>query len=79
MAAFSPDGGYAALMQIGVSVGTVNEDQTQNNVSIGGIEVFRYSGWDGQILNIAARGDSCTELENLVSDENIPLGGTRAA
>jgi len=78
MAGFSPDGGYAALMQVGVSVGAGDVDQTVNNVTIGGIEVFRYSGWDGQILNIAARGDSCTELENLVNSQNIPLGGTRA-
>ncbi len=78
MAAFSPEGGYAAMIQVGVSVGINDVDQTVNNVEIGGIEVFRYSGWDGQTLNIAARGDSCTELENLVTDEELDLGGTRA-
>ncbi|MCH2102966.1 MAG: hypothetical protein MK297_03015 [Planctomycetes bacterium] len=78
MAAFSPDGGYAAMIQVGVSVGLNDVNETINNVEIGGVEVFRYSGWDGQTLNIAARGDSCTELENLVSDEDVPLGGTRA-
>ena len=80
MAAFSPDGGYAAMMQVGVSIGSGDVNQTNELVQIGGIEVFRYSGWDGQILSLAARGDECAELTNLSveDDEGRSLAGTKA-
>lgn len=60
MAAFSPDGGYAALVQVRWSVGGVRT--SSQGTPLGGIEVIRYSGWQGNVLEIAARGDAVTEL-----------------
>jgi hypothetical protein len=65
MPAFNKSGGYAALMQIPWSYGDPTNNKTADGSKVGGVEVIRYSGWDGTTLMIAARGDQIPELQNL--------------
>ena len=82
MAAFDPDGGYAAILTaIWDFGGSPGEDETAGGSRIGGIEVIRYSGWTNTTLQIAARGDQLPELENLrglTGDQARFMGGRRA-
>ncbi len=66
MTAFNPDGGYAAIVQIGWSFGN-GEIMDAAGSPLGGIEVIRYSGWSGSTLNIASngRGIGSAQLPNL--------------
>jgi hypothetical protein len=68
MQAFNPTGGYAAIIQQEFT------NDTPDGSTLGGIEVIRYSGWDGDVLQIAARGDT-VNLPNLASAG--PTGGAR--
>ena len=72
MNAFSPDGGYAALLGlrrtftvVGVDGATQDSNADQTGTRIGGIEVIAYSGWSGNQLHIARRGNNVGELANL--------------
>jgi len=68
MQAFNPTGGYAAVIQQQFT------NDTPDGSTLGGIEVIRYSGWNGDVLQLAARGDT-VNLPNLTSGNNI--GGAR--
>lgn len=65
MDAFHTGGGYAAIVQW-ASVSQVR--QTVPGAPLGGIEIIRYSGWNGTTLNIAARGIAPSELPTLGVD-----------
>jgi hypothetical protein len=89
MEAFNKDGGYAALVQVEWELdnGAV---ATPDGTPFGGVEVFRYSGWNGNTLQIAAdpqgisqRGDNVPELPDIPSTANstageLDIGGRRA-
>ena len=86
MEAFSATGGYAALLQSRWSAGNGGNqgDAIPPNVSstteapLGGVEIIRYSGWTGDTLNIAARGDQVQgELQTLGVATDL-IGGSRA-
>jgi type II secretory pathway pseudopilin PulG len=65
MSAFSPQGGYALLVQL--TPGTIRyfpngqpqqnstQHTTANNTPLFGYEIIRYSGWSGDLLQISAR------------------------
>ncbi len=64
MQGFSPNGGYAAILGVpwrftitetGFGTTVITEDQY--GTRLGGVEVIRYSGWDGTHLRIDQRGD----------------------
>jgi hypothetical protein len=72
MTAFNPNGGYAAIVQYLPNVQGQNgplKDVGQAIVS--GVEVIRYTGYNGTTLNIAARGNAIPELIDL---KEIPQG-----
>ncbi len=71
MAAFSPQGGYAALVQVRWTAGQATTSAM--NSPLGGIEILRYSGWSGNVLRIAARGQA-VQLQNL-QGWGLPAGG----
>lgn len=86
MEAFSSTGGYAALLQSRWSAGNGGNqgDATPPNVSttteapLGGVEIIRYSGWTGDTLQIAARGNQVQgELLTLGVATDL-IGGSRA-
>ncbi|NOT29458.1 MAG: hypothetical protein HOP15_03310, partial [Planctomycetes bacterium] len=57
MKAFSPSGGYAAILSITWTNGQGGERATDiNGTRIGGVEVVRYSGFEGTTLKLIARG-----------------------
>ena len=62
MQAFNPTGGYAAIIQQEFT------NDTPDGSTLGGIEVIRYSGWDGDVLQIAERGDTVS-LPNFASSQ----------
>lgn len=68
MQAFNPSGGYAAIIQQQFT------NDTPDGSTLGGIEVIRYSGWDGDVLQIAERGDTVT-MPNLANSGQA--GGSR--
>jgi hypothetical protein len=74
MPAFNTDGGYAALVQIEWTVD--GEDQTANGTPIGGVEVFRYSGWNGTTLQIAQQNGVTLRGDNIPELLRIPQAGT---
>lgn len=82
MPAFSKTGGYAALLQVAwFAYGDQNNNRTADNTRVGGVEIIRYSRWDGTTLTIAARGDQIPELQNQSTiDQNQAyfIGGRRA-
>jgi len=57
MNAFQSGGGYAAIVQARF----IAPDQ----IGIGGVEVVKYSGWQGTQLQLSGRGANTTELERL--------------
>lgn len=73
MAAFSPSGGYAALLwadfapRIQDDAGTVSPVTTVNGTRFGEIEVIHYTGFEGNLLQFDRRGDNLPELENLAN------------
>jgi hypothetical protein len=71
MAAFNTGGGYAALLQ-------VHAGDTLDGYPIGGWSVIRYSGWQGNTLQVAAWGDQVPELVNLQNADPDEGGGARA-
>lgn len=78
MQGFNSDGGYAAVIQLNFGVG--GDQTTDDNFPLGGIEVIRYSGYQGNVLRLASRGDAVGELANYSSyvDDDVGLGGRRA-
>ncbi len=81
MTAFHPDGGYAAIVQIGNW--TFNGEELTDNAGspMGGIEVIRYSGWSGNTLSIAERGIGKAQLPNLgeaTTNQAKLLNGSRS-
>jgi hypothetical protein len=75
--AFSPSGGYAALLSIEWNFvvssggGVTTADRDSSGVRIGGVEVVHYSGWNADQLLIDRRGDQLPELKNL-SGQAVP-------
>ncbi|MDF1797916.1 MAG: hypothetical protein P1V81_01965 [Planctomycetota bacterium] len=71
MSAFSPVGGYAAIVQLanGTRIGTEDVETTFEGTPIFQMEIVHYSGWQGNELQIDKRGDACTELQ-------LPAGPT---
>ncbi len=74
MAAFNPNGGYAALATVNfqprvtsASTGVVTEPtQTINGTRLGGLEIIHYTGWSGNQLIFDRRGNQVVnELPNL--------------
>jgi len=67
MSAFSPQGGYAALVQLagGLRIGTDQANESVLGTPLFKIEVFHYSGRSGDELFIDRRGDACGELTRL--------------
>ena len=82
MEAFNRDGGYAVILQrIPWLRGDVAEEHvTVEQAPLGGIEIIRYSGWQGNVLQIAARGDAVGELANYPNQSGgaNSSGGARA-
>lgn len=77
MSAFSQTGGYAAVMSTLYTDGTQANGHLQdiNGNRIGGIEVIRYSGWEGTTLNITQRGPAgLTRLQGKVRPEVADRG-----
>ncbi|HIG11140.1 MAG TPA: hypothetical protein EYG30_06770 [Planctomycetes bacterium] len=70
MEAFNRGGGYAVLMQVGVGGDPIGEP-------VGGWEVVRYSGWSGNVLQIASWGDALPELPLLTEAVSANGGGRR--
>ncbi len=85
MQCFNPNGGYAALLapRWRVSVteipgGTTEISTDQYGIRLGGVEVIRYSGWEGTHLRIDQRGDQVA-LRNLRdTDKDYPVTGRAA-
>jgi hypothetical protein len=86
MQAFSKTGGYAALLSREVRNVRV-EDQIDpsagglvvrdiDGARIGGVEVVRYSTWDGNRLVLSGRGNQVGELKNYGSGTSSPAGST---
>jgi len=82
MTAFDANGGYAAIIQIHWHIqGNNGPNHDLNGTDLGGVEVIKYSGYNGTTLNIAARGNALPELTRL---KNVPqgfadrIGGTRS-
>ncbi|MDA1264595.1 MAG: hypothetical protein O2816_05905, partial [Planctomycetota bacterium] len=76
MDAFHPDGGYAMLCQRRWGVDPQMQSANPPNAPLGGFEVVRYSGWSGDILQIAARGDQVAgELPYYGSLDPAAIGG----
>ena len=67
MSAFSPSGGYAVIVQLsnGVRIGTEQTNTTATGAPLFEMEVFHYSGWTGDTLQIDKRGNACGELTRL--------------
>jgi hypothetical protein len=82
MPAFEKTGGYAAILQVAWSAySDPNNNRLADGTRVGGIEIIRYSGWDGATLTIAARGDQIPELQNQSSinqNQAFFIGGRRA-
>ncbi len=75
MEAFDPRGGFAALVQAPIAIGS---GVTTSGARLGGLEVIRYSGRQGDRLQIAARGQVVdAELANQL-DQTLGLFGARA-
>ncbi len=72
MAGFSQQGGYALLIQ-----GELAERTTESDGAVGGWSVIRYSGWNGNTLEVAAWGNEVPELVNLsaLDEDEIQRGG----
>jgi hypothetical protein len=78
MPAFDRNGGYAALVST-YFVDSMNKPIVlDSRTMLGGVEVIRYSGWQGTTLTIAARGDQVPELQNLVGSTDVRVGGRHA-
>lgn len=71
MAAFNRGGGYAALLQ-------VHAPDTDDGYPTGGWSVIRYSGWNGDVLQVQSWGDAVPELQNLQNADPAVGGGARA-
>lgn len=67
MRAFSPTGGYAAIVQLaqGARIDTEGAEFTANGTPLFDIEVVHYSGWAQDVLTIDKRGSQCGELSLL--------------
>jgi hypothetical protein len=80
MNTFQTAGGYAAIIQY-AWVHDSGDNRTNDGDILGGVEVIRYSGYDGTTLHIAARGDAVPQLQNLqnlsTADQKW-IGGRRA-
>jgi hypothetical protein len=70
MTAFNQGGGYAAIIQYDWQHPGANPHQDLDGDPLGGVEVIRYSGYNGTTLQIAARGDAVPELTNLATGGN---------
>ena len=80
MSAFSPSGGYAAIVQTLISAQT-GQAQDANGAAIGGIEIVRYSGWNDRTLSIAQRGlgaPTLPNIANLQGNQAARIGGQRS-
>jgi uncharacterized membrane protein YgcG len=81
MSAFQQSGGYAAIIAILPPFQNDIDKNTPEGDPIGGVEVIRYSGYNGTTLQIAARGDAVTQLPNLAQltpEQKNLIGGRRA-
>lgn len=76
MEAFSPSGGYAAMMQS--SIEFPNAPESSEGSRMGGIEVFQYSGYTGNVLHISKRGHELGNLPHYDDQPGLDFGGTRA-
>lgn len=76
MEGFSQNGGYAAVMTV---VEISNQFRSLGGAPIGGIEIIRYTGYTGNVLQIGARGDAVSELQLYPEqDDGNARGGARA-
>jgi len=71
MRAFNPSGGYAAIVQVRIGAPTLGGSP------VGGWEVVQYSGWNGDVLQLAARGGALN-LQDLAGADPADGGGSRA-
>lgn len=76
MGAFNPTGGFAVLS--GWRVGRFNglDFEPSNGDTVGGVEVIRYSGYNGNQLNVIERGVQLDRFANLEGIESV-IGGAR--
>lgn len=85
MRAFSPTGGYAALLQLRWNAGNGSGQgdavppgsSSTTYKPLGGVELVRYSGWSGDTLSIAARGDQVLSELQVPGEASDLIGGTR--
>jgi len=79
MNAFNPSGGYAALVQQRWAFDQTGTSSVPPNAPLGGVEIIRYSGYTGDVLNVVARGDVvASELPNYgAQDPTGYAGGVR--
>ena len=77
---FNPGGGYAALVQQSWRFDETGVSGVPPNAPLGGVEIIRYSGFSGNTLQVAARGDVVANelpLYGELDPENDPWGGVR--
>ncbi len=79
MPAFSTTGGYAMVVQV-VKDNDPTNNKTDVGTQFGGIEIIRYSGYQGTTLLMAARGvdQELPDLRNLPANLGAKIGGRRA-
>ena len=77
--AFNPGGGYAALIQQRWGADSTLASANPPNAPLGGVEIIRYSGIVGNVLQVAARGDVVRgELPRYAAlDPAAMMGGER--
>jgi hypothetical protein len=80
MSAFNRDGGYAMLVQESITRSS-GPTIDAGGSPVGGIEIIRYSGYQGTTLTIGQRGITQTQLPNLAgmsAQQQAAFGGTRS-
>ena len=76
MTAFNPTGGYAALVQQRWAFDETGTSGIPPNAPLGGLEIIRYSGYTGTVLNVSARGDVVvSELPNYGNQDPTGFAG----
>lgn len=77
VSSFNLTGGYAALIQVAWTAnGGVQESAV--GTPLGGVEVVRYSGYQGDVVRVVARGGNVGLRLLTGREEGGRLGGTRA-
>ncbi|MSR61107.1 MAG: hypothetical protein EXS08_01495 [Planctomycetes bacterium] len=77
MGAFSKSGGYAAILGVPWQDGNGQPAKDMNGARVGGVEVVRYSGYEGKTLKLVERGGA--GLKRMQGDGVSPFAAGRAS